>query len=66
MIRNQRAVGQSGVGAVLPSVNESHVLPSLSRTGNNLNQNSGGGSNNRMGGSGTVHGGGVGGIADVS
>jgi len=36
---------------VLPSVNESHVLPSLSRTGNNFNQNVGGGNNinNRMG-----------------
>ena len=42
-----RAAGQ-GV-AVLPSVNESSVLPSLSRTGNNFNPNLAAGSNNRKG-----------------
>ena len=43
----QRTAGQPGGGAVLPSVNESSVLPSLSRTGNNFNPNIGGGSNTR-------------------
>ena len=43
----QRAAGQGG--AVLPSVNESSVLPSLSRTGNNFNPNLASGSNNRKG-----------------